>query len=235
MDIIQDKTRHSKKMLLISLMSFSVATIFGQVNAMKNPTDFLPKGYVCMEKIYGDLNKDGNEDCVLLIKGTDKKQIITDKYRGRLDLNRRGLIVLFKKSDHYELVLKNYACFSSENEDGGVYVAPELLVGIKNGNLFTHYGHGRYGYWKFYFRFQTSDFELIGYDSAYDNELVPEGGVFNEESINFLSKKKFLKEVIRVNPNGKATYKESWKKISISRLIKLSEIKDFDDLDMTIY
>ena len=59
-----------------------------KVEQKQNPTDFVPKGYVVFEKINGDLNKDGSDDCVLIIKGTDKNQIIKDEYRGQLDRNR---------------------------------------------------------------------------------------------------------------------------------------------------
>ena len=131
----------------------------------QNPTDFLPSGYVVFDKIYGDLNKDGLDDCAIIIKGTNKNKIINDQYRGQLDRNRRGIIVLFKKNKTYELIVKNYNCFSSENEDGGIYFAPELSAEIKNGNLQIHYGHGRYGYWKYTFSYQNSDFELIGYEA----------------------------------------------------------------------
>ncbi len=71
----------------------------------KNPSDFVPKGYVInkyeggisaegWDEIRGDLNKDGLEDAVLIIKGTDKSKIIQDEDRGTLDRNRRGIIVL---------------------------------------------------------------------------------------------------------------------------------------------
>ena len=80
----------------------------------QNLSNFLPQGYVIFEKLYGDLNKDGNDDCVLIIKRTDKNQIITDENRGKLDRNRIGIIVLFNKNNHYELAVKNYNCFSSE-------------------------------------------------------------------------------------------------------------------------
>ena len=116
--------RHTMKKLLIFLITTLTTTAFGQVELKQNPSDYLPKGYVIFEKIIGDLNKDGIEDCVLIIKGTDTSKIITDEYRGKLDRNRRGIIVLFNKKDHYELAVKNYNCFSSENEDGGVYFAP---------------------------------------------------------------------------------------------------------------
>ena len=177
------------------------------------------------------MNKDGIEDCVLIIKGTDTSKIITDEYRGKLDRNRRGIIVLFNKKDHYELAVKNYNCFSSENEDGGVYFAPELSVEIKKGNLHVHYGHGRYGYWQYTFRFQNSDFELIGYDESNGGVVIE-----SETSINFLTKMKQKK--VNTNENaqgGDEVFKETWKKISVNKIIKLSEIKDFDELDMSEY
>lgn len=223
-----------------------VANVFDKNTPNKNTTDqlnlkveqnlikFLPQGYVIIEKLYGDLNKDGSNDCVLIIKGTDKNQIITDEIRGKLDRNRRGIIVLFNKNNHYELAVKNYNCFSSENEDGGVYYAPELYVDIEKGNLTVHFGHGRYGYCKYTFRYQNKDFELIGYDQSEDRGPIVERVM----SINFLSQKKQEKVNTNTNENaegGEESFKETWKKINVNSLIKLSEIKDFDELDLTIY
>lgn len=223
------------KKILTLLITTLTTMVFGQVEQKQNPTDFLPEGFVVFEKINGDLNKDGVEDCVLIIKGTDSNKIITDEYRGQLDRNRRGIIVLFKKNDYYELAIKNYDCFSSENEDGGVYFAPELSVEIKNGKLYAHYTHGRYGYWTYTFKFRNSDFELIGYDAGYRSNFVFDCVTFDEESINFLSKKKLVKKALKVASDGKERYKETWKNLSVSKLIKLSEISDFDELDMTVY
>jgi hypothetical protein len=219
------------KKLLTFLITTLPTTIFGQVEQKQIPSYFLPKGYVIFEKINGDLNKDGIEDCVLVIKGTDTSKVVTDEYRGKLDRNRRGIIVLFDKKDHYELAVKNYDCFSSENEDGGVYFPPELTIEIKKGNLFINYGHGRYGYWQYTFRHQNSDFELIGYDESSDSGPV----VDSKTSINFLTKKKQRK--VNTNENaegGDEAFKETWKSINVKRLIKLSE-KDFDELNMTEY
>jgi hypothetical protein len=176
------------------------------------------------------LNKDAVEDFILIIKATDTSKIITDEYRGKLDRNRRGIIVLLNKKDHYEVAVKNYSCFSSENEDGGVYFPPGLSIEIKKGNLYVHYGHGRYGYWEYTFRFHNTDLELIGYDESSNR-----GPIINRQtSISFLSKKK--KETVNTNENaegGDEVFKETWKNISVDRLIKLSEIKDFDELDMS--
>lgn len=204
---------------------------FGQVEQKQDPADFLPKGYVIFEKITGDLNKDGMEDCVIIIKGSDTNKIVTDEYRGKLDRNRRGIIVLFNKKDHYELSLKNCDCFSSENEDGGVYFPPELSIEIKKGNLYAHYGHGRYGYWEYTFRFNNSDFELIGYDESNGGPVIE-----SETSINFLTKMK--KEKVNTNENaqgGDEVFKVTRKNINVNRLVKLSEIKDFDELDMSVH
>ena len=220
-----------KELLTFFITTLALA-VFGHAEQKQNANDFLPKGYVVFEKITGDLNKDSIDDCVLIIKGTDTSKIITDENRGRLDRNRRGIIVLFSKSGHYELAVKNYDCFSSENEDGGVYFPPELSIEIEKGNLYVHYGHGRYGFWKYTFRFQNSDFELIGYDASENRGPV----VNSETSINFSTKIKQVK--VNTNENavsGEEVFKTISKKIKIDQLLKLSNIKDFDQLDMSIY
>jgi hypothetical protein len=195
----------------------------------KDPTDFVPKEFIVFEKIYGDLNNDSTIDCILIIKATDKSQIITDENKGKLDKNRRGIIVLLNHNNSYELLLKNYDCFSSENEDGGVYYPPELSVEIDQGKLFIQYSHGRYGYWGFTFRLQNSDLELIGYDASSTRGPV----VQTETSINYLSKKKIVSQNSNENADsGEEIFKKSTSKISVEKLIKLSEIKDFDELEI---
>jgi len=195
------------------------------IEEAKSITDFLPKGYKVFEKVYGDLNKDGLEDCVIIIKGTDKRNFVQDEYRGKLDRNRRGIIVVFGKKDGYVLAVKNYDCFSSENEDGGVYFAPELSIEVKKRNLYVHYGHGRYGYWRYTFRYQNSDFELIGYDSSDGGAVVNSG-----TSINYLTRKKITKVNTNANAEGgDEVFKETVTRINVIKLIRLSEIKDFDE------
>ena len=219
-----------KKILLI--LPFFLLTILSCKAQDKEPSDFIPKGYAEFKKYSGDLNKDGLEDCVLIIKKTDSTNVVMNRFDKKVDRNRRGIIVLFKNANGYELADKNLECFSSENEDGGVYFAPELWIEIKDNKLYIHYGHGRYGYWKYTFRFQKSNFELIGYDSSSNR-----GPVTNREtSINFLTKKKLTKENTNENAEGgDEIFKENWNDIEIDNLIKLSEIKDFDELDMYNY
>ncbi len=215
------------RQLMLTVIVFLTTTISGQTK--QELTKFVPKGFVISEKITGDLNKDGLIDCVLIIKGTDKKKIVKDENSEEVDRNRRGIIILLNKKNHFELTTKNYNCFSSANEDGGVYLAPELDIEIIKGILCINYGHGRYGFCRYTFRLQNSDFELIGYDSS-DNS----GPVVNREtSINFLSKKKKIKENTNQNASeeGEEVFKVTWAKVQLDKLIKLSEIIDFDKLD----
>ena len=112
-----------------------------------SPEAFVPQGNVISESIRGDLNHDGLEDYVFITKATLKSKFVKDEYRGVLDRNRRGLTIVFKQKNDYKLVYQSKDCFSSENENGGVYFPPELNVLIEKGNLLVHFAHGRYGYW----------------------------------------------------------------------------------------
>lgn len=199
------------------------------VETQKEITDFITEGYAIFEKSFGDLNKDGVKDCILIIKKVDPKNIVNDENRGKLDRNRRGIIVLFKADEGYQLASENYSCFSSENEEGGVYYAPELMVYEEKGNLNIHYAHGRYGYWKYTFRYQNSDFELIGYDNSSNTGPV----VNSTTSINFSTKKMLTQEnTNEAADSGEEVFEKKWTNIKIDKLYKLSEIKDFDELEM---
>ena len=216
-----------KPIFLLFFLFFTTIS-FGQTEQKKEIADFLPKDAIIFQKISGDLNKDGIDDCILIIKKTDKSKIIKHEFRGELDRNRRGIIVLLNKKKYYELVVKNYDCFSSENEEGGVYFAPELSVEIKSNKLYVTYGHGRYGYWKYTFRLENTDFQLIGYDETNGGAVIN-----SEKSINFLTKKKI--EKVNTNQNaesGNEVFKETKTNIKVDKLLKLSEIKDFDDISL---
>lgn len=217
--------------LLPHLFTILTTTLYAQMDHLLKPQDYLPKGYAVFEEIKGDLDKDGSSDLVLIIKGSDAGKIINDDVHGSQDRNRRGIMVLLQKNGQYEVISKNMACFSSENEDGGVYFAPELSIQIKKGKLYVHYDHGRYGYRQFTFRLRNKDLELIGFDQSDNRGPMIE----KETSINFITKKKQVK--VNTNENaegGDEVFKETWKNIKVSSLIKLSEIKDFDELDMSV-
>lgn len=218
-----------------SLGIVTLLTLFGSTTCLSQQeifNEFLPEGYIIFEKIYGDLNNDGLEDCVIITKGTDKKNINSRDYRGELDYNRRGIMIFLNTGNNYELTVSNLDCFSSENEDGGVYFPPELWMKIENGNLYVSYSHGRYGNWKYTFKYQDSDFVLIGYDSSTNYGPV----VQYQTSINFLTNKKLNRENINKNvEDGEEIFKEIWETIEAKELIKISDIEDFDQLQRYIY
>ena len=61
------------------------------------------------------------------------------------------------------------------------------------------------------------------------NRSIPE----KETSIHFLTKKKQVKLYTNENyGEGEEAFEETWEDISVNRLIKLSEINDFDALGM---
>ena len=111
---------------------------------------------------------------------------------------------------------------------------PDLSVEISKEKLYVHYGHGRYGYWRYIFEFKNSDFELIGYDSSSNYGPI----VNTETSINFLTKRKLIKENINESDNqesGDEIFKETWSDIKLYKRVKLSVVKDFDELDSSFY
>jgi hypothetical protein len=204
-----------------------------ELDIKDNPKDFVPKNFKICETVKGDLNKDGKEDVVILIKETLKSGFQKDQWEENIvDKNRRGLIVLLAKKEGYTEYAKNLTCFSSEFEDGGVYYPPELLIEIKRGSLFLNYAHGRYGYWHYQFKIQNNELLLIGYESTETQGPM----IKYKTSINFLTKRKLMQENIaqeEYDPeNGvEETFKDTWSDIKISKLVKLSEVKDFDELD----
>ncbi len=218
-----------KLALIIFLVSGTNA--FGQAapKTAKSPIDFVPAGYVVSEKIQGDLNKDNQAEYVLIIKETKRSNFVKNKFGDEVDRNRRGILIAFKNENLYELVLENRDCFSSEHEDGGVYYSPELGIFIEKGNLRIHYFHGRYGFWAYKFRYQNSDFDLIGYDSSQNRGPVVERSV----SINLATNKMRIRENINQNAEGgDEKFKDTWKKFTLSKSIKLREITDFDGLEI---
>lgn len=186
---------------------------------------YIPEKYVLFEAIPGDLNKDGVQDLVLIVKGTDPKQWVNHEYKGKLDRNRRGIIVLLNEQGIYKKLMQNLSAFSSENEDGGVYFAPELWIEIKKGLLNVHYGHGRYGYWNYSFRLHNQDLRLIGYDSSSNHGPY----ISSETSINFLTAKKVVRKNQNEDVDADPKFKETWSNIKIAP-IYLSKIQDFDTL-----
>ena len=192
----------------------------GAVEKSRNAEDFLSSDEIVIEKIVGDLNKDGEKDVALFTKNTK--------------LNEFGLAVAFKKGNQYELIFKNPDYFLDESG---------FNIDIKNGNLWinTYYGASAYT-----FRYQKNDFELIGYDCYFRHFLQEDEGIDGETrpettaSLNFLTKKMKVRTCVIGVVDGKEVTisdSETWHDIKVKKLIKLSDIKFFtnDVIDIKDY
>lgn len=192
-----------------------------------NQDELVPPGFCQVEKIVGDLNKDGLDDYILIIKDTKKENWKENQWGTAIvDKNRRGIIIALNKGSHYQKYVANYSCFASENEDGGVYFAPEMSAYINDkGDLIIHYSHGRYGYWLYTFHFQNDTFELIGYESHANHGPIPQAIT----SINFLTKKK--KTSTNVSEDEEVEkWEDTWEDIEYDEPINLENITNFEDI-----
>ncbi|EJV0610034.1 hypothetical protein HYN80_22630 [Vibrio parahaemolyticus] len=216
-----------KELLLLSAFLFG-ANVLAQeeIDLDSSYREIVPNGYTIIQAIHGDLNGDSRDDIVLMIQGTDQNKIVIDERRGKLDLNRRGIIVALRNNNKYDVIVENDNCFyPDDDEDGGVYIVPYIDMSIKKGNLYIHFAHGRYGYWRYNFRYQDSDLELIGYDSSANRgprvEVVT--------SINYLTKKMLTKENVNELDDYDSIFKEKWSTFVLEHRFKLSEISDFTE------
>jgi hypothetical protein len=205
----------------------------GQDSAVANVIKHIPAGYRFVEGERGDLNKDGIDDYVVLIKATDKKKIVRDDLGNLVDLNRRGIMVFLSNGGNYKLALENRQCFLSEKEAGGNYFPPGMWFHIDKGNLLIQYTHYKKGIWEFTFRYRNSDFELIGYDWVdffYSKKRI---------SFNFSTKKQLTKVCSDKNCdtgcNECKTFKETWNDIIIKEPTTLRKIVTLDEFDIDAY
>jgi len=198
--------------------------------------NFVPAGYWIDTEIKGDLNNDGLEDYVLQIIGPKKVTIHNECWDGP-KCSRGGIIIVFNKGDSFELAMENRDCFTTtdKNDDDcswecgyGITVCE---VSINKGNLYLGYANGNNGYWYYTFRYQNSDFELIGYDHT---AKVGPCEINTIESINFLTKKRLTKKNIKdVCDECNAcdvddVFEEKWESFTIEKPIKLREIENVD-------
>lgn len=195
---------------------------------------FVPAGFVLQgQQCDWDFNQDKKADCVLLIKDSKADAWQTNTHGERVDRNRRGLIILLQADTGYQKVLENRAIFASENEEGGVYFAPELDITGKGKKLIVNYGHGRYGFWSYSFDYRKvnggPDFYLIGYDSSSHHGPYVQSTI----SINFLTHKIRYQKNMNSNWEDDAPkFKTTWRDFAKQPLIKLSDIKDIDNIDL---
>jgi hypothetical protein len=142
------------KQLVILLVTFSLfKTSFGQEN-------LIPGQYKPIKEIYGDLNKDGMEEKVVVYNMTDKR----DEPNG---IDRE--VVIFTKDKGKWVVWHRSTKAVGNSKDGGMIGDPFEDIEIKNDILIISQSGGSSWKWghKDKYRYQNNRFELIGYTSNY--------------------------------------------------------------------
>lgn len=185
---------------------------------------FLPVGWKVLGKAEGDLNKDKNPDCVLIVQGnSDKFRYKNDELGGAIfDTNPRVLIIAFKDEGGFRLVEQNNKFIISSAWP--TMTEPFQEVAIAKGVLTIlfeeFYSAGSWGMsnTKYTFRFQGGDFALIGLDKT---SLHRATGDLETRSYNF-STSKLKIETGNIGDDGKG--KITWKTFRVRPLKTLKTL-----------
>ncbi|RNL50707.1 hypothetical protein [Pedobacter jejuensis] len=203
-------------------------------------TDFVPAKWKLIAQAKGDLNKDGLEDCALVIENTNPENLLSNKDKlggDTLNVNPRYLLVIFKKSNGiYELATKNTSFIPPANseespcltdpfaENGGI----EINKGLLSVHLQNFYSCGAWEVYNFdyIFRYQNQQFELIGYNKSSMHRSSEEE---TSKTINFSTMKmNYTSGTNAFKDDNKP--KTVWKNIKPIKLLSLQTITA-DSLD----
>lgn len=181
--------------LLVIVYSFPLLALNLPTN-VKNVNDIVPNGWKIITEKKGDLNSDNLDDIALVIEDTDPKNLKKNEVLGPdiLNLNKRIILVLFKKEDGYHLVAKNDKGFieSAGNIESPALMDPFSGVEIENNtlkisfNYFQSAGTYEVSSLDYTFKFEKDHFELIELDSTSYLRNTGEG---QKLSVNLSTKK----------------------------------------------
>lgn len=191
---------------------------------------FTPKGWKLEMRQDGDLNKDGVDDLLLLLRMDDAKNILKNEGLGQdpFDTNPRILAIAFGNGagKPFTLALENHTLIARTEdpvmddpmaESGGIAIARGTLeVALYS---FASAGSWSTGTSTFRFRDGKRGFELIGYDSSTTER---NSGNVEEISINYLTRK------VRISTGTIADDKleATWRTLPKQSLPLIQEIGD---------
>lgn len=158
---------------------------------------FIPKGWRIEARATGDLNGDGADDLILVLRDTEPRNVLDNKGLGpnRFDTNPRMTVVAFKRAaGGYDFALANHSLIPRNTQptiDDPMEDAdpPKIRNGILrlSLHLFANAGGADMGSMSFAFRYQDRRFVLIGYDSSIVQRM---SGETTDVSVNYLTGKK---------------------------------------------
>lgn len=191
---------------------------------------FLPLQWRMELKQSGDLNGDGRDDVVLVLRAVDPGNIIDMREQGgpeNYDTNPRILMVAFANAaGGYDLAMENHTLIGRTTEPSaqdpldpnGVQAGG---VAIKNGTLQVTLGYfgGNMGHLTYTFRFQNAGFRLIGYDSI---DVERSQGTFSQVSVNYVTRR-MSRSVGKISDDGD---KATWTKLPAKPLLTIEQVGD---------
>jgi hypothetical protein len=189
---------------------------------------FLPMEWRMELKQSGDLNGDGRDDVVLVLRAIEERNIIDARGHGgpeNFDTNPRILMAAFANAaGGYDLALENHTLIARTTEPSGQDPldpngVQEGGIEIKSGTLQVTLGYfgGNMGRNTFTFRFEKAGFRLIGFDSI---DVERNSGTINDVSINYLTRR--MKRSTGSISDDKS--KVTWKTLPQKRLLTMDQI-----------
>ena len=194
----------------------------------KRISDFVPRGYKIVSKIYGDLNGDKLPDVALHIRGTFGRFITKLDFQ-EYDSNPRILVILFRENGvGYRLAERSNKFITTP--DSPAMSEPFQRMSIVNRVLKLDFelwlSAGGWGATNgsYRFRYQKGQFFLIGADRE---DYMRNSIEIYMESYNFLTRKIKSTEGIRKDiENAQASYRRPKIKWRTLHHIKLRTLKD---------
>ncbi|MBR5433095.1 MAG: hypothetical protein IK117_01505 [Bacteroidales bacterium] len=97
---------------------------------------------------------------LIFVKGNSPQYFEKDDFDSTKTYNRnpRGVLLVKNTGFGYKIITQNLDFLDSGEENGGVYFAPELSIGVSQKKLIIDYNHGRYGNWGYEYSFNGTDF-----------------------------------------------------------------------------
>ena len=154
--------------------------------------EFVPTGWTILDSAYGDLNKDGSKDAVIVIQHNDSISLVNSLEHTVLT-QPRILLLLFKNAVNNKFTLNEQSNSFILKHDNSIMDDPYQGITIDKGilnidfHLFYNMGSWYSTFSTYKFRFDGKTFVLIGADISTIHRATLD---YEDYSYNFLTKKR---------------------------------------------
>ena len=198
------------KSVFVVLGLWAICGIANAGDGLRTLQDWTPSGWKIIHQSVGDLDRDGDQDLVVVLEEDDPAKIKVGESLGgeeRLNTNPRTLLVLFAENGLYRKVAENKTLVPTErNVDEPCLDDPLTEVIVRNGTLrltfdrFTSCGGWATSKVVYTFRHDGKGMRLIGQDKS---TLMRNSGEETMDSINYLTgKQKIINGVYVAGKDG---------------------------------